>query len=92
MYCDDMKCIQIIGWFTLGLRKAEQSLKTGLFYYDEIPTPCSAQKFLRSGGNCSAELSPNLGLSRDGVEVLRGYNSRRWCFYAFAQHFREEEQ
>jgi len=54
--------------------------------------PCSAQKFLRSGGNSSAELSPNLGLSRDGVEVLRGYNSGRWCFYAFAQHFREEEQ
>jgi len=60
--------------YTLGLRKAEQSLKTGLFYYDEIPTPCSAPKFLCSGGNCSAELSPNLGLSRDGVEVLRGYN------------------
>jgi len=80
------------GWFTLGLRKAEQSLKTGLFYYDEIPTPCSAQNFLRSGGNCSAELSPNFGLSRHGVEVLRGYNPGRWCFYAFAQHFREEEQ
>jgi len=31
------------GWFTLGLRKAEQSLKTGLFYYDEISTPCSAR-------------------------------------------------
>ena len=30
------------GWFTLGLRKAEQSLKTGLFYYDKISTPCSA--------------------------------------------------
>jgi len=29
------------GCFTLGLRKAEQSLKTGLFYYDEIPTPSS---------------------------------------------------
>jgi len=53
--------------------------------------PCSAQKILRSGGNCSAELSPNLGLSRHGVEVFRGYNSGRWCFYAFA-HFREEEQ
>jgi len=47
---------------------------------------------LGSGGNCSAEHSPNLGLSRDGVEVLRGYNSGRWCFYALAQHFREEEQ
>jgi len=32
------------------------------------------------------------GLSRHGVEVLRGYNPERWCFYAFAQHFREEEQ
>jgi len=67
-------------------------LKTGLLYYYEISTPCSAPKFLRYGGNCSAELSPNLGLSRDGVEVLRGYNSGRRCFYAFAQHFREEEQ
>ena len=77
-------------WFILGLRKAEQSLKTGLFYYDKISTVCSALKFLRSGGNCSAELNPNLGLSRDGVEVLRGYNSGRWCFSAFPQHFREE--
>jgi len=25
-------------------------------------------------------LSPSLGLSRDGVEVLRGYNPGRWCF------------
>jgi len=59
------------------------------------PAPAPAllsPKFLSSGGNCSAQLSPNLGLSRDGVEVLRGYNSGRWCFYAFAQHFREEEQ
>jgi len=30
------------GWFTLGLRKAEQSMKTGLFYYDEITMPYSA--------------------------------------------------
>jgi len=67
-------------------------LKTGLFYYDEIPTPCSAQKILRSGGNCTAEPSPDLGLSRDVVEVLGGYKSGRWSFYAFAQHFRDEEQ
>jgi len=33
----------IKGWFTLGLRKAEQSLKTGLFYYDKSSTPCSAR-------------------------------------------------
>jgi len=37
-------------------------------------------------------LSPHLGLSRDGVEVLRGYNSGRWYFYAFAKHFRDEKQ
>ena len=54
--------------------------------------PGSAQKFVCSGGNCSAELSLNLGLSRDGVEVLQGYNSGRLCFDAFAQHLREEEQ
>ena len=33
------------GWFTLGLKKAEQSLKSGLFYYDEISTPCSARSW-----------------------------------------------
>ena len=33
------------GWFTLGLRKAEQSVKIGLFYYDEIPTLHSARSF-----------------------------------------------
>jgi len=55
------------------------------------PAPAPAQKFLRSGGNCSSELSLNLGLSRDGVEVLHGYNSGRCSFYAFAQHFSEEE-
>jgi len=54
------------GWFTLGLRKAEQSLKTGLFYYDDNSMPCSAQKFLHSRGNWL-----NFGLSRDGVDVLR---------------------
>ena len=59
-------------------------MKTGLFYYDEISTPCSAracaspaqpQNFYALEGTAqpsSAELSPNLGLSRDGVEV--GYS------------------
>jgi len=35
---------------------------------------------------------PEFRLGQAGVEIHRGYNPGRWCFYAFAQHFREEEQ
>ena len=55
------------------------------------PAPARLQNY-RSGRNCSAELSPHLGLSIDGVEVIRGHSSGKWRFYAFAQHFREEKQ
>jgi len=91
----DLRLVVRNGWFTLGLRKAEQSLKTGLFYYDEFPRPVQPVP-------APALLSPKIftlwrellsrALSSDGVQVLCGYNSGRWCFYAFAQHFREEEQ
>ena len=34
--------------------------------------PVSAKKILCSEGNCSTKLSPNLSLSKDSVDVLRG--------------------
>jgi len=70
--------VKLENWFVLLWRNFHALLSS------RLRQPCSAQKFLRSGGNCSAELSPNFVLSRHGVEVHRGYNPGRWCFYAFA--------
>jgi len=41
---DTVHCVQAV-----HAVHTEQSLKTGLFHYEEISTPCSGQKFLRSG-------------------------------------------
>jgi len=38
----------------------------------KFPRPAQAKNFY----------ALDLGLRRDGVEVLHGYNSGRWCFYA----------
>ena len=96
------------GWCTLGLRKAEQSLKTGLFYYDEISTPCSARpcasfaqpkNFYALEGTAqpsSARISTWAGtVLRYSVGIIQEggvFMPPSWIIPTFAQHFREEEQ
>ena len=100
--------IHIKGWFTLGLRKAEQSLKTGLFYYDEISTPCSARacaspaqrkNFYALEGTAqpsSARISAWAGtVLKYSVGIIQEggvFMPPSWIIPTFAQHFREEEQ
>ena len=60
------------GWFTLGLRKAEQSLKTGLFYYDEISTPCSARA-------CASPAQPKYFYAQEGTAQESSARISAWA-------------